>query len=213
MRLVKVSSDGAFLAPTTRTRYTHTVHFLISGIPASGKSTFSRWLEEKKGFLHLDVEKPNVLERCQLATAWHDLFDPGGSPAPFLAALDKFKRPVVIDWGFPPEHIHAVCKLSDGGVMLWWFAADWAVARRKFKERGNRKGSVEAFDIQIRKIEAALTEINALFGSHVEYTLPSTGIYTPPDKIWKSMLDTLAGSRRRLGLPDPVHLHPSPDKK
>jgi hypothetical protein len=213
VRLVKASSDGAFLAPTTRTRYTHPVHLLISGIPASGKSTFCKWLEEKKGFLHLDVEKPNVLERYQLATAWLVLFSPAGSPEPFIKALDKFKRPVVIDWGFPPEHLDAVRKLFDGDVMLWWFAADWAVARRKFKEHGNRKGSIEAFDSQVRKIKEALPEINALFGSHVEYTLPSTGIYTPPDKIWKSMLDTLAGPRKMLGLPHPVHLHPSPDKK
>jgi hypothetical protein len=87
--------------------------------------------------------------------------------------------------------------------MLWWFAADWAVARRKFVERGG-KGPVEVFDIQIRKIEAALPEINALFGSHKEYTLPSTGIYTPPETIWKSILDTLVEpARRRLGAPIP----------
>ena len=52
---------------------------------------------------------------------------------------------------------------------------------------------MQDFDIQIGKIKDALAEINALFGSHVEYTLPSTGIYTPPDQIWESMLDTLAG--------------------
>jgi hypothetical protein len=75
---------------------------------------------------------------------------------------------------------------------LGWFAADWTVARRKFKERGIIP--VGLFDIQIRKIETALPEINALFRSHVEYTLPSTGIYTPPDKIWESMVDTLAGT-------------------
>jgi hypothetical protein len=78
--------------------------------------------------------------------------------------------------------------------MLWWFAADWTVARRKFKERGTI--SMGHFDIQIRKIEAALPNIKALFRSHVEYSLPSTGIYTPPDRIWESMLDTLAGPVR-----------------
>jgi hypothetical protein len=189
------------------------MHFLISGIPASGKSTFCRWLEEKKGFLHLDVEKPGVLDRYGLATAWNALFDASATAAPFIEALDKFNRPVAIDWVFPPEHLDAVRKLFDDGVMLWWFAADWSVARRKFALRGG-KGPVEVFDIQIRKIEAALPEINALFRSHVEYALPSTGIYTPPDKIWKSMLDTLAGPRKMLGLPAPVHLYyPSPDKK
>jgi hypothetical protein len=184
------------------------MHFLISGIPAAGKSAFCRWLEEKKGFLHIDVEKSGVLDRYGLTTAWDTLFDPSASAAPFIEALEKFKRPVVIDWGFPPEHLPAVRKLFDGGVMLWWFAADWAVTRRKFAERGSDKGPIEAFDIQIRKIEAALPDINALFRSHVEYALPSTGIYTLPDKIWDSMLDTLTGPRKMLGLPAPVHLAP-----
>jgi hypothetical protein len=122
---------------------------------------------------------------------------------PFIEALEKFKRPVVIDWGFPPEHLDEVRRLFEAGVMLSWFAADWAVARRKFVQRGG-KGPVEVFDIQIREIEAALPEINALFGPHKEYTLPSTGIYTPPETVWKSMLDTLVEpDRRRLGAPIP----------
>jgi hypothetical protein len=182
------------------------VHFLISGIPASGKSTFCRWLEEKKGFLHLDVEEDGVLDRYGLATAWDTLFDAGTSAAPFLQALEKFKRPVAIDWGFPPECLDTIRKLFDSGVMLWWFAADWTVARRKFQLR--RYPHVQDFDIQIRKIKDSLPEINALFGSHLEYALPSTGVYTPPDKIWDSMLDTLAGPRKMLGLPAPVHLAP-----
>ena len=166
------------------------MHFLVSGIPASGKSTFGRWLQEKKGFLHLDVEIDGELDRHGLATAWNNLFGAGASAFAFLGALEEFKRPVVIDWGFLPECLDTVRKLSEGGVMLWWFAADWAVARRKFKQRGYPY--VQDFDVQLRKIEAALPEINAVFRSHVVYALPSTGIYTPPDQIWESMLDTLA---------------------
>ena len=167
------------------------MHFLISGIPASGKSSFCRWLEENKGFLHLNVEEDGVLDRHGLAAEWLALFGAGTSAASLVQALDRFNRPVVIDWGFPPEHLNTVRKLYEGGVMLWWFAADWSVARRKFMERGTLP--MELFDIQLRKIQTALPDINALFRSHVEYTLPSTGIYTPPDKIWESMLDTLAG--------------------
>jgi hypothetical protein len=182
------------------------MHFLISGIPASGKSTFCRWLEEKKGFLHLNVEEPGVLDRYGLATAWATLFDASTSAESLVQALDSFNRPIAIDWGFPPECLHAVRKLFDSGVMLWWFAADWAVARRKFQLR--RYPHVQDFDIQIRKIEANLPEINALFRSHVEYALPSTGNYTPPNKIWESMIDTLTGPRKMLGLPVPVRLAP-----
>ena len=75
-------------------------------------------------------------------------------------------------------------KLFDADVMLWWFAADWAVARRNFEQR--RYPMCKYFDIQIRKVEAALPEINALFRSHVEYALPppracSTPSQTPPE--------------------------------
>jgi hypothetical protein len=119
---------------------------------------------------------------------------------------------VVLDWGFPPECLNAVRKLSEAGIMLWWFAADWAVARRKFKECGTVP--IGLFDIQIQEIDATLPDIKALFRSHLEYALPSTGIYPPPDKIWESMLDTLVGpAGQTLGLPAPVHLHPLPDKK
>jgi hypothetical protein len=188
------------------------VHFLVSGIPASGKSSFCKWLEEKKGFLHLDVERTGALERHGLLRAWNILFGADASAAPFLDALEKFRRPAAIDWGFPPERLDAARKLFDGGVMLWWFAADWAVARRKFKVRG--KPPVQLFDIQMRKIEAALPDIKTLFGSHLVYALPSTGIHTLPDEIWESMLDTLAGpAGQTLGLPAPVHLQHSPDKK
>jgi hypothetical protein len=86
------------------------MHLLISGIPASRKSTFCKWLEEKKGFLHLDVEEDCLLDWHGLATAWDVLFDGGGAAAPFIAALDKFRRPVAINWGFPPEHLPAVRK-------------------------------------------------------------------------------------------------------
>jgi hypothetical protein len=96
--------------------------------------------------------------------------------------------------------------------MLWWFAADWVVARHKFKER--RTLPVQLFDIQMRNIEAALPDIRTLFSSHLVYALPSTGIYTPPDEIWDSMLDTLAGpAGQTLGLPAHVHVRHSPRQK
>jgi broad-specificity NMP kinase len=91
------------------------MHFLVSGIPASGKSTFCRWLEAKRDFVHLDVEKSGVLDRNSLTTAWHALFEARGSAALFIEALKKFNRPVVIDWGFPPEHLKVVRRICGTG--------------------------------------------------------------------------------------------------
>ena len=91
------------------------MHLLISGIPASGKSSFCRWLEEKKGFLHFDVEKLGVLDRYGLATAWATVYDASTSAAPFVQALDRFNRPVAIDWSFPPECLNTVRMLFESG--------------------------------------------------------------------------------------------------
>jgi adenylate kinase family enzyme len=46
---------------------------LICGIPGTGKSTFARWIEEKKGFLHLDVEKQGALQRASVESAWMEM--------------------------------------------------------------------------------------------------------------------------------------------
>jgi hypothetical protein len=77
--------------------------------------TFCSWLEENKGFLHLNVEEDGVLDRHGLAAEWLALFGVSATTAPFIETLEKFKRPVAIDWGFPPECLHAVRKLSEGG--------------------------------------------------------------------------------------------------
>src|SRR5712691_7552921 len=82
------------------------MHFLISGIPASGKSTFCRWLEEKKGFLHLDVEEDGVLDRHggtihrgpgQIqAPGGHRLGFPTGAPQHCPQALRKWSNALVV---------------------------------------------------------------------------------------------------------------------
>jgi hypothetical protein len=36
------------------------VQILIAGIPASGKSTFGKWLAKTHGFIHVDMELPQT---------------------------------------------------------------------------------------------------------------------------------------------------------
>jgi len=84
-------------------------------VGAVGKSTFCSWLEAKRDFVHLDVGKSGVLGRNSLTTAWHALFEARGSAALFIEALKKFNGPVVIDWGFPPEHLKVVRRICGTG--------------------------------------------------------------------------------------------------
>jgi adenylate kinase family enzyme len=111
--------------------------FLISGIPAAGKSTFARRFAQENGYEHIDV-------------------DSYGKPLP----VERIARgEVVIDWGFPPESAPAVAQIQSLGARLIWFSAQRSLARAKFVAREQNKIErqipVEAFDQQMDKIEAA----------------------------------------------------------
>jgi dephospho-CoA kinase len=43
---------------------------LIAGIPASGKTYFSEWLESKKGFTYIDVDKDPSMRFAGLELEW-----------------------------------------------------------------------------------------------------------------------------------------------
>jgi hypothetical protein len=74
---------------------------LLSGVPATGKSTFGRWLEQRHGFTHVGIEADG-LARFGLANAWAEVL---GSPPtdvePLVGALRGVGRPVILSWGFP----------------------------------------------------------------------------------------------------------------
>ncbi len=125
--------------------------FLICGIPGTGKSIFAHWLEENKGFLCLAVEEEEPLHRAGLAKLWEEIFT-RRSVQPFLDALRKLDRPVVIEWGFPPSCLDVVRALRDAGTMVWWFDGDRQAARRKFIERSTVW--VGCLDIQMIEIES-----------------------------------------------------------
>ncbi len=94
-------------------------NILIAGIPGSGKTTYCRWLERERGFLHVDFDElqnrrgtaPKLLLYDHLRLTAED----------FLRAISKKKRPIVIDWGFPPAMISLVSFLKLNGFAIWWF--------------------------------------------------------------------------------------------
>jgi tetratricopeptide (TPR) repeat protein len=76
-------------------------NILVCGIPGSGKTTYCAWLEQKKGFLHLDfdeLEKGNGTDKklALLDCLRH-------SAERFLTVIARIEQPIVIDWGFPPH--------------------------------------------------------------------------------------------------------------
>ncbi len=117
---------------------------LITGIPATRKTTLGNHLSRYHGFFHLDVEEmlsrglPQELNGCD---TWHDI-------AVRLAAM---ARPVVISWGFMPGADDAKIRLLQSyGYKLIWFDGNRDAARREFIKRGTVP--VSLLDLQMERI-------------------------------------------------------------
>jgi hypothetical protein len=155
---------------------------LISGVPASGKSHFCRWLESTKGVLHFDVEKDGRVEKYGLQKVWLGCIT-GGTAKPLVESLHKVGPPIVWDWGFPPEAIRIVEMLKSEGVQIWWFDADYTAARVAFIKRGDVP--VECLDRQMPKIVAAQRKIESLFRPNIITTLGPDGVRMEPEEIYR----------------------------
>ncbi len=94
-------------------------------------------------------------------------------------------KPVVWDWGFPPELIEAIGRLKRAGVGVWWFNADHRTARNAFITRGTVP--VECLDIQMPKIVKAWPDIRRVFEPNILETLGADGVRKAPEEIWRQM--------------------------
>lgn len=121
---------------------------LLSGIPATGKSTFAKHLARTCGFADYDLEcYPRGWPHPELKAAWDS------DRSDFLALLRKYHDRVVLDWGFPPTHYSWIKELTNQGVELIWFDGDFAAAQRVFEGRGGI--SLKRFTEQIEAIKKA----------------------------------------------------------
>jgi len=117
----------------------------VSGIPATGKSSFCRYLAREHGFAHYDLECfPRGWPHPELMYIWRS------GPTDFVSKLRELHVNVVIDWGFPVDCVNVVHGLRNAGVRLIWFQGNIQHARKLFVERGGI--DPKAFDIQVANI-------------------------------------------------------------
>jgi hypothetical protein len=161
---------------------------LLTGIPASGKSTYGRWLESTKGFLYVDIENGG-LEPAGLSSHWKAMFGPNGSTSSFVAALNQMGRPIILDWGFPPHCLPIVESLKYAGVEVWWFDGERNAARNSFVQRGTV--SVQCLDVQMGGIERDWSAIMRVVGDRVIDTVKSGPQYQNPEIIFTRMFPDL----------------------
>ncbi len=146
---------------------------LLSGVPATGKSTFGRYLHREYGFAHYDLEcHPRGWPHPDLMATW-------AAPRQFVAQLKQLHKRVSLEWGFPVHHLPKVNALRAAGVRLIWFDGDRGQARSVFQERGRL--DLAAFDRQVAAVAGAgyPTSLNCV----VVQTLSAKGAFMEPETI------------------------------
>jgi hypothetical protein len=154
---------------------------LLTGIPATGKSSYGRWLEANKGFIHLDLENAKP-EHANLVGIWWGICKGTNSVE---AMLQEAGRPVAVDWGFPPHLYPWVQAAKDAGVSVWWFDGDRAAARESFIQRDTVP--VAALDVQMASIANYWPNIEPILGPSIIEAIKPDGSYEPLDAIFKQM--------------------------
>jgi hypothetical protein len=95
------------------------IAILLSGIPATRKSTFGRYLARNHGFAHYDLERhPRGWPKPELKELWER------DTAAFIAQLLRYHDRIALDWGFPACCLPMVKELQALGVRLIWFGGD-----------------------------------------------------------------------------------------
>ena len=151
------------------------VVLLLTGVPATGKSTFGKYLCQEAGFAHYDLEcYPDGWAHVEPRPFWQQRDLPG-----FMAQVTSLDARIALDWGFPPACRPMVDHLRALGATLVWFDGDRRRARELYVERG--KYDVGLFDGQVARIDAA--GLPHSLACPVITTLGATGVPADPRDI------------------------------
>jgi adenylate kinase family enzyme len=121
---------------------------LLTGIPATGKTTVGDYLRDHCGFKHINFEG---------AQLWHYVPSQVTVDASRIKELMMDGRDVVISWGFVRDtQLGAVCKLRELGFRWVWFEGDRQSALRRYLALGRSRSD---WDRKLEKIGAHIDPI------------------------------------------------------
>lgn len=129
----------------TRKHPTSVRKVLVTGIPATGKTTLGDYLRDQHGFRHLNFETADLLR-----------FLPDGFTLDRgrLREAEREGRNIVITWGFVPDtQFEAVLKIRGMGFRWVWFDGDRETALSKYLLHGRPR---EAWELQLAKIRSVI---------------------------------------------------------
>lgn len=157
----------------------------ICGIPGSGKTSYSEWLERQKGFLHLEFDHLLRGLGTQSKLSLVELFQ--NNPNAFISRLSQTGKSTVIDWGFSLADLSRVRRLQQKGTVTWWFDGDREAARQAFIKR--RPESLEAFRVQMDSIEENWPVIKGIIGTRIIKTVAPGPTHALPERIFETMFE------------------------
>lgn len=126
---------------------------LLCGIPASGKSVFGKYLQDKHNYTYVPMEN-DMWPDMTMRSLWNHVFEAKrqyNAVEKFVCYLHDNYENVVLDWGFPMTQIEVVGLLKRQWCEIVWFSCSVVVARKRYIKRN--KNSATYFDNQIKSIE------------------------------------------------------------
>jgi hypothetical protein len=140
----------------------------VTGTPATGKSTFTRWLETTHGY-----------------TRWPQGDEPG--PTSTLGEIQHAianSPNVVLDWNVPPAGIPQVQMVHQWGFETWWFDGDRDTGLQVFLARPNHPATIRDYQVYMAGIERYWAQYHSLFHDRRLDVLRPGPIFMPNEARW-----------------------------
>jgi len=166
---------------------------LVCGIPASGKTTFTRWLEREHSWLRVDTD--SVYANPRLDPDLHRLLTTVPLDVDGLVEhLGRQSDNVAVEWGFQPlAYMASIELLRAMGVNMWWFDGDRDAARNAYSRReGGAVSAMQAHDVQMARIIRMWPRITAAFDGHVITTVRPGPNHVRPTEVYELIAPSLS---------------------
>lgn len=147
---------------------------VISGIPGAGKTTYTRWLEERGwGCLRMDDRDQDD----RLVRAIYEEND-----GPLLETVQTHGAGFVVEWGFHVTQLAQVGSMIRRGYNAWYFDGDATAALASWKQQHKLLPS-GVFQGQLDLLKAHMDEIRELYHSKFIATVTPGPTHPPCEKI------------------------------
>lgn len=157
---------------------------LVSGLPGTGKTTYTNWLTHR-GWGRFSVDEINLMP-SGLAGAWSAAF--GGDDRALLAEAQTYPNGLAIEWGFHTANLKALASMIQRGYNAWYFDGDRDAALISWSAAHHRaQGDDRDWRDQVARLDAAWPKLVELYGSKIFVTLEPGPVHLPPEEIHRRL--------------------------